>query len=221
MNVVIWNRIPKTGSTSLHQRLNAECLGEYRTVGAGPLEILEFPRAILLAAGHVTPEQVVSSSLLAESTIRRSFVFTVIRNPWARFASLWFGIGREYRWTDSFEEWLLRSLSDESITASEEGTPVGYAQDRWLLLDGLPVSELVLRMERLEEEWPALAARLGVPDVPLSVANAHRHPPYTDIYTPDAIQAVEEAEQYVIQRYGYRFGDDTKDEIPRVQEASR
>lgn len=217
MTVCYWSRIPKTASTSLHNRLMD---GIMRTVDGGPVCLLELPRAIVLTCGHTKPHELVSRGLLREDTLRRGIVFSVVRNPWARFASLWFGIGKDHRWTNSFESFVLDSLSDKTITASAEGTPIGSTMDEWLLLDGIPLCELVLRMERIDEDFPALATRLGIDPSPLGTSNAHQHQPYMEIHTTATIDAIAEAEAWSIERFGYRFGDDSKMEMEMFQETA-
>ena len=90
---------------------------------------------------------------------------------------------------------------------------MGSTMEEWLLLDGVPVCELILKVERLPADYPALAGRLGLDPAPLDVQNAHEHPPYMEVHTAATRRAVEEAEAWSIRRFGYVFGEDTKAEF--------
>jgi hypothetical protein len=211
MNLCLWSRIPKTGSTSLHERFAS--LGVYHRLGDTEMMAVEFPRAMMIDCGHRTPQQLVMRGWLTENTLRRAFVFCVVRNPWARLASLWYGLGKENRWTDSFEEFVTSALHDKA-RCSTDGTPYGALMSEWLLLNGVPVIDLMLRMERLDDEFPILAARLGIENIPLGLHNVHEHPPYTDLYNARTVAIVSEAEAWTIKRFGYRYGEDMKCTIP-------
>lgn len=174
-----------------------------------PLEIKELPNTLLLNAGHKTPQEIVDEGLLTESTVRKSFVFSIVRNPWARFVSLFCGIGEDYRWTIDFNLWLKDVLSDKTRTASDEGTPLGRTQDEWVFLNGERVADAI-PLERIDTEFFKLARRLGLEEKPLGVYNSHTHRPYTEFYNRHTIRLVEEASWWVIQEFDYKFGEDVK-----------
>lgn len=75
-------------------------------------------------------------------------------------------------------------------------------------------------MEHLHKTYPNLAVILGMDDSPLGTYNVHTHRDYTDFYSDDAIRAVEEHEHLVIERFGYKFGEDLKKDMPAFHETT-
>lgn len=210
MRVAIWWRIPKTGSTALQNRLAANGL---RDLAAREFELIELPRALVIACGHAKPAQMVAEQRIKENTIRQAFGFCIVRNPWARMVSLWFGMGDQHRPTRTFDEFILRGYEDRRISGGDERVPIGSTMDEWLLYRGKSCCNLVIRLERIHEMFPALAGALGVDPSPLDVQNDHPHPPYPEMYTDETREAVAYHERYCIDRFGYRFGEDTKAEF--------
>lgn len=112
MNVAIWSRIPKTASTSLHNRL----------YGVHPplkydasFDMAQASKSVILTAGHKTPREMVESGL-SEETLFNAFVFSVVRNPWARYVSMFCGIGSNHRWTNNFKKFLFQIIRKPTTT---------------------------------------------------------------------------------------------------------
>ena len=210
VNLCLWSRIPKTGSTSLHERFVAH--GVYRSVPDTEAMLIQFPNATVIDCWHSTPQQIVERGWFTEDALRRAFVFTVVRNPWARFASLWFGIGTDERWTDSFEEFLTEALLNPQPATKQ--TSFAASQTEWLMLGEVPIVDLTMRMERLDDEFPMLAGLLGIENVPLGLHNVHDHPPYTGLYNERTIDLVANIDAWTIKRFGYRYGEDLKCTMP-------
>lgn len=206
MQVALWSRIPKTASTSLHTRFAGK---PTHFTANKQFEVIEMPKAIVLSFAHYTPDRMVSKRGLAESTFREGFVFCVVRNPWARYASLFFSMGPERRPRCSFEEFVLRGYEDRNFAMGRQKTPVGAPQQEWLTLGGEPCCDLTLKLETLDEDWPKLADVLGINHDPLGRVNVtKRRPPYTDVHTQKTIEAISRHEEYVIERFGYQYGED-------------
>lgn len=116
--------------------------------------------------GPVTPRKHASleeyRALLPPGTIERLLVFTVVRDPWERAVSAyfgpihWLGRGTDPEWSlDGFRERLAGLETVVSLTS----------------LDGAVALDLVLRFERLEQDTAALLERLGLPAQPLPHRN--------------------------------------------------
>lgn len=197
--------IPKTGGTSI-----SNLLGDYHRgqIGSTGVELYECPKQFMLFVNHLTPAMLVERGIFTADTLFKSQLWTIVRNPWARFASLFYGIGRSTRFTNIFENFVLRTLEDRSLVSSSEPVPIGATQDEWLLLDGERVVDTVVRMEHLNDDFSVIGRRLGVGEP--SRHNVHDYPHYMEFYTDRARDAVADAESYVIERFGYRFGEDGK-----------
>lgn len=210
---VFWSRIPKTASTAVHTRIHSDGREPRRFVRS-ELCMTETPSTLVFTCGHRTPRQVVENGYLDEDTLTDMFTISFVRNPWARWVSLWVGIGQEYRFASSFEEFVLRGL-DEEISCSEEGTPICFTMKDWLTLDNYPIyisglGGLVVKVERMKEDFPEIARILGIDQSPLPVLNWHNHPPYPEFHTEKTISAIADAEAWGIRRFGYQYGEDVK-----------
>ena len=205
LETVIRLHIPKTGGSSLTNHFAGKYIGDF---GDTQCSLFEMPKCLMLFCAHLTPKMLVKRGILSEHAIRRACVFAVVRNPWARFASLFHGMGADIRPGSTFEDFVLTTIQNRTLLTSSEPIPIGALQHEWLLLDGMSVCDIILRRERLDEDWQVLAAKLGIDSETPGHQNVHQYPPYPELYTDAAREAVEDAEAYVIKRFGYRFGED-------------
>lgn len=215
MELILRFWLPKTGGSSISRRILADGV-EMGTHGHPFLRLLSFPDSLLLTFGHMTPAMLVDRGHFTPEELREHWSFVTVRNPWARFASMWWGM-REGRPVGTFEEFIPLILKDKSIVASSEPIPMGLTTAEMLLFEGEVIPKHVMRMETLRDDWPTVCDRLGAARRPLDCHNAHDHPPYMELYSDRNRELVAEHEAWVIEAFGYRFGEDRKRDIPEFQ----
>lgn len=124
---------------------------------------------------------------------------TVVRNPWDREVSLYYWMYRDRTDRPPFErfarKWRRRP---------ERKTFELYS------IDGRIVADVVLRYERLSEDFAAFVASLGVEPCPeLPRAKGQQRAPgarnYRELYTPETRRAVERRFAREIEAFGYQF----------------
>jgi hypothetical protein len=151
-----------------------------------------------------------------------SFKFSFVRNPWDRLVSWWAMIENSRDYVDldqppnaffghvlnksrNFQEFLLRC--DGEIVETDGRKNIFRNQMDYLVDDsGAIIVDFIGRFEHLQEGFDEICGRLGRASVELERSNGSEHAPYTQYYTPAAIELV--ARHYVrdIEHFGYRFG---------------
>lgn len=203
--------IPKTGGSTLHSAICSD------SMVSGPIEDTFIrptihDNAVLLSVGHLTPKMLVDKKLMTPDQIRNIWTFAVVRNPWARFVSMWCSMGPEpssaYR--GGFDEFIERVIQDYSITNAKEKTPLGMSTEEFLTLDGELVADHILFTESLSKDWKSVAERLGFRSQKIGRVNAHKYPPYQRFYHSDfLVGLVAKHEAWAIEMFGYQFEDKT------------
>lgn len=153
--------------------------------------------------------------------------FAVVRNPWDRMLSEFTFQSRkrprqgerlhvldEAGRQRGFSEWLEAVLSDPyrypaSIWGGNvsEGIHRWSPQVDWLSIDGELRVDTVLRFERLEEDFAALSAKLGIHGGRLPCRNWTLHWHYSRYYDEPSRRRVAEFFDADIRAFGYRFED--------------
>lgn len=183
-------------------------------------------------SGHISPWQIrrmVGGSLWGEY-----FKFTVIRNPWDWFISL-------YWWRRN--RWLDRQV--QSVRATAPKAPIYYARRHWrhtldryragqgisqesveralrrkwfeeymarwprfYFLDGMPYADCYLRFEHLQEDFDRMCHRLGLPGGVLLRTKSRVRPKgvdYRDYYTDWSRDYIGRRFREIISNFGYSF----------------
>ena len=129
------------------------------------------------------------------------FKWTIVRNPWDRFVSLYSfrkrtdGYEFMVKQPPSFREWLLHH-HHHTVT-----------QVRWLTLDGEIPLDFIGRFENLEEDFAHVAEQIGYKRK-LPHINVSKHDHYVEYYDSDTIDLVRTHCKDDIDTFGYRFGDE-------------
>lgn len=173
----IFTHIPKTGGTSVFSRRSS--------VDLGP--------EVLIASGHTR-----LVNLGKKRDLRKYFKFTIVRNPWDRFISLW----------------LTR---DRKSTLDEFISKIKFREERWYALwpqtifvcnkEFRPIVDCLLRYENYEEH---LREVLGYFDIKLGkipwLRKTARDTDYKKYYThPGQIEFVKIFYGLDIINFGYTF----------------
>lgn len=181
--------IPKTAGTSIHTRLcdDATCESEGTT---GDVRIL--PGGTVRYLGHLTPRMVLDREIVSRAELDDAYKFCVVRHPCDRFASMLAS------W-----QWKLLCPSPSAMTEmlgntlprNRDNVPLFTPQhDWWRTCDD------VLRYERLAEEWPRVAERIGAtPTLPHT--NASDHPPWQEVFSEDDVARIVAHERPTVETY--------------------
>jgi len=209
----IFVHVPKTAGTSVEALLGMH--GEKTQIGLVPYfnQELDLEHLYGRQLQHLTALQI-REALRDDVAFATYFKFAIVRNPWERLVSA-------LAWTDQKwargEELVQRDfeqqvLQVQTLFQAAQAAPASVALPHFLtpqclyLYDAeqrLMVDE-VLRFERLDEEWPRVARRLGVADrLPIRMKSHHRH--YRDYYNEHTRRVVAGIYASDARLLGYEF----------------
>lgn len=114
-----------------------------------------------------------------------------VRNPFDRIVSAWNHLGPD----QSFGDWL---------TGSPHEVAPGIDIKRVSQMYWLHGANIVLRFERIEDDFSELARRIRI-DAKLPSLNARPHGHYREHFTPRLKEIVEDRFAYELERFGYAF----------------
>ncbi len=206
----IFVHIPKTGGTALSQALEARARPDDILIADTPKARRRKHRLKgVETAGRLWKHSRLADlpGLVEEPQMRKSCVFTLVRNPWDRLVSY-------YHWlqTQTFRHQAVALAQSTEFTAfalhdatrsSLRHAPYGsYLQ----LPSGPEKCDMFLRYERIEAEVDLLADRLGLRlTLPARVNASHRQRDWRPYYTSETADSVAEDCAEDITRFGYRF----------------
>jgi hypothetical protein len=173
---------------------------------------------------HTTLAELLTHGCLSADERSRLLVFACVRNPFDSLVSLYVkkavtyqpllddpsafihrvpGYVEDMEWcrSHSFDEWVHRhyapSILDRLFGSKRRSMFAKYT-------DGVDV---VMRFERLQEDFDSVLARAGLPplQVPRINPTPERQPDYRRYYTPRSRRIVEYLSRDDCERYGYRF----------------
>lgn len=202
----VFVHIPKTGGTSMALALEARAMKDDILIGDTPKALRRRPRAkSLTAPGRLWKHSRLADVDGADWMPPDAFVFTLVRNPWDRMASLW-----HWSRTQSFDHPMIaaaKALDFPAFLAEPTLEPAfradaaeDYVTDR----HGALRCDACLRLEHLDADMAPLEAHLGFRPV-LPRANASHRPATTQLYTEAAKARVADLYARDIARFGYRF----------------
>lgn len=213
---ILFVHIPKTGGTAITRALGGDkrarshlTLRHYTPTtpaqawrhahqpGRGPGEVL----AILGRRYRELIFSPATSGLIDE----RFFVFSVVRNPWARMVSWYNDTMRNARRRKRLR--VAPGTSFAEFLERFDGLWQMRPQLHWLVdWDGEVGVHEILFTETLHEQWPALADRLGLDPGPLPEVNtAPEGYDWRDYYDAATRQLVYERYREEIDYFGYSF----------------
>ncbi len=202
----IFVHIPKTGGTSLTLALEARAKADDILIGDTPKARRRARRLKTLdAPGRLWKHARLSDIDGMPECPDKAFIFTLVRNPWDRMASL-------YHWAraQSFDHPMIRAartlpfdafLDDRTVRAAlRNDTAAHYVTDR----SGALRCDAFVRLEHLEANLAPVQAHLGFSlDIPH--ANASERPPTATLYTPATRDLVAGIFADDIRRFAYVF----------------
>lgn len=204
--------IPKTGGNSITAALRSAWAGKplservvlrLRHAGTAPAAVGRFHK-------HAKARDIYG--VVGERAWRGRFSFTVVRNPWDLMVSSYhWWLNRAARWKHlhghvravaalgSFSRFMDSPYGRERINEQE-----GNFHDWICNAEGGMLVEMVCRFERLEEDWQAIATRLGL-QVPLPHLNRGNRGTYRDYYDRSSKRIVAQRFAWAIDNFEYLF----------------
>jgi hypothetical protein len=225
---LLFVQAPRTGCTAIEQLLIERFGGE-------PLpkeNILDANGFVRIQRKHCTIAQLLREGLIPRDYQQRFLTVTTVRNPYDSLVSLYIKKREAYQekradpnsWvhqlrgyvedleycrTHTFEEWLHKRYPvgklDRLLGRGRRSLYGRYTA-------GIAV---VMRFERLQEDFEALMRSLGVEEdvtIPNVNPTRKRKPSYQDYYTSEARRLVEYVFRPDFEKYGYTF--DAQDQRP-------
>ncbi|MEL7151380.1 MAG: sulfotransferase family 2 domain-containing protein [Pseudomonadota bacterium] len=202
----IFVHIPKTGGTSLTLALEARAKADDIIISDTPKGQRRRNRVQRLnAPGRLWKHSRLSDIDGMDSLPKPAFVFTLVRNPWDRIASL-------YHWAraQTFEHPMIEAAKSQSFTEflKDPGIQSALSNDRASLYvtdrSGQQRCNAFIRLEHLSEDLAPVEAHLGFGlDVPH--VNTSQHPPASELYSTETRAIIARLFAEDIDRFSYRF----------------
>lgn len=197
----IFAAVPKTGTHSVRQALRAH-LGpdDLEQVRLFVEKAFPFPELAAIKHGHVSLRQV--RPVIGEDMFCGYLKFAYVRNPFDRFVSYCaFATSRE----GAFQR-DPRQVMRHFLAAPPTNHMVFQPQHTFLVGDdGELLTDMLGRVEEMQESYDAICARIGIPTASLGRANSSRHGPYRDYYDQQLIDGVARLYARDLELFGYRF----------------
>lgn len=121
--------------------------------------------------------------------------YTMVRNPWQRFYS-WYAWRLEANKGISFPQFMHRILSRQT----DYRTPT--TQSSYFARPDL--FDYVGKLEEMDQAWKTIQSKIGI-KIQIGQSNRSNSDNWKEAYTPELVQRVAEAEDYVINRFNYRW----------------
>lgn len=200
---------PHTGCTAVGETLKAELGGVFLP----QKDVKDEDGEVLVARKHSQLRDLMEHGLVTPQQRRTMVVASTIRNPFDALVSHYVKVHDRYtkdpdrrpastKASRDFESWL-RYRFHPPIRARLRGR-VPEEPIRWTL-----GSEVVMRYERLQQDFDALMARVGIERpieiIRTNVTTQRKGRRYQEFYTPGARRMVEDLFADDLLQYGYRF----------------
>ena len=202
----IFVHIPKTGGTSLSLALEERAKADDILVGDTPKAIRRRRRlAKLTPAGRLWKHSKLGDVEGMPELPDPAFVFTIVRNPWDRMASL-------YHWAreQQFQHPMIEAakaqsfadfLEDPSMArAFRNDSAESYVRDR----NGRDRCDAYVRLEHFRSDIAPVEQHLGF-RINLPHVNASTRPSASELYTPRTRDLVASYFQNDVALFGYEF----------------
>jgi hypothetical protein len=199
--------VPKTGGNSVFQALRE--YSEERIITPGPVQDgLERFGTVNDSYPAIVKHSTLSEhqSALPPDVFASLYKFAILRNPWERMISWYFSPHRQLpqkdrraghgagAWNrDHFLRFLTRRQTTRHYTCLADSPTLSHDLD------------VLLRFERLDDEFAALCSRLDIPGRPLPKYNCSIREHYSQYYDQELAALVGEMFREEIEFAGYRF----------------
>ena len=194
--------MPKTGTHSVRQALR-EHLGpdDIEQVGLFVNKRFPFDEIAQLQHGHLSVRQV--RPYLGDAVCDEYFKFTFVRNPFDRFVSYCAFMTRQQGAFDRDPQGTMRRILFELRPMDHV-----HFQPQYTLLTndaGALETDFIGRVERMQEDYDAICARIGIPSRPLDKVNSSRRGDYRQYYDRTLMEGVAALYRGDLERFGYTF----------------
>lgn len=197
--VFIW--IPKTAGTSLTQTMGVRKLKtlrsiRYRFCGRGRVTF-----------GHVNYAELLSNGYVSKSFDKRSYKFSIIRNPYDRAVSLYMYLKRKGILDESMSFLnFCQKLVDEGVAPIGLYNTAGLSQcnPQTVWLNGLSDVHL-FRYESLADEIQELSKQVGITTTTLPRLNATLRRDWRTYYCPKSLDIVSHFYKSDFDQLGYEI----------------
>lgn len=149
------------------------------------------------------------------------FKYTIVRNPWSRFASLYFWANNTYtnnlnKDLDTLPKALkLNFLGLQKMFSQLNHNPkkifkhmikTTNKQEDFLCINKTIAVDHIARFENISQEFNFLCNTIGITPTP-KLKHENKNPSYNykDLYNQELIDLVAEKEKFVIEKYNYEY----------------
>jgi len=173
---------------------------------------------------HLTPDYVRAHvKIRGYPNWDKYYKVTVVRNPWDRFVANMHAINNHNKVEPKFSKFNLPNPTYKNLAEyAQSGFYDGMLQQEYMYTfdnQNDPVIDFFIKFETLEDDIVKLCQKLNIPIpkqfrhdnnwniTPDSKRFARKH--YSEYYTEQwVIDSVAEKEKFVIEKMGYKFGED-------------
>lgn len=198
----IFVAMPKTGTHSVRQALR-EHLGPQDIEQVGLFVNKRFPYDDIarITHGHLSVRQV--RPYLGDAVCDGYLKFTFVRNPFDRFVSYCAFMTRQNGAFERDPKGTMRRILFDMRPLDH----VHFQPQHTLLTDAAGALEMdvVCRVERMQADYDALCARIGIPARALDKVNSSRRGDYREYYDQALIDGVAELYAGDLALFDYRF----------------
>lgn len=199
----VYIAIPKTGSTSIRERLRRWT----DVTGDGDVQSFTYH--------HVTGRRLNELFVKRGWKWEKYYKFTFVRNPFSKIVSQYFYMLKcaddprikkynpQYYKKCVFVKEHAKSFTDFIKKEKWYHGMFDHDQTNWITND----FDYVGKMETLQQDFDNICADIGLPGMMLHKSNTTRHDHYTSYYDEESREIVERIFNKTIKQYNYTFGE--------------
>lgn len=198
----IFVAMPKTGTHSVRQALR-EHLGpdDIEQVGLFVNKRFPFDEVAQIKHGHLSVRQM--RPYLGDAVCDDYFKFTFVRNPFDRFVSYCAFMTRQHGAFERDPQGTMRRILFDLRPMDH----VHFQPQYTLLTDdaGALEMDVIGRVERMQDDYDAICAKIGIPGRALDKVNSSKRGDYREYYDQALIDGVTELYRRDLELFGYAF----------------
>ncbi len=198
----IFVAMPKTGTHSVRQALR-EHLGpdDIEQVGLFVNKRFPFDEVARIRHGHLSVHQM--RPYLGDAVCDSYFKFTFVRNPFDRFVSYCAFMTRQHGEFERDPQGTMRRILFDLRPMDHV-----HFQPQYTLLTndvGALEMDVIGRVERMQDDYDAICAKIGIPSRALDKVNSSKRGDYRQYYDQALIDGVTELYRRDLELFGYAF----------------